>query len=186
MKTKSSTAAHRPRSAKRASQEADILAWIMHAPQTLTTLHQLTGLPKNTISGRLSDLQAKGIVVGFETAPENTPTGKMINVTVYEYEPDEHRQIDHAYNRRRNLDIRAIESCLKRKSEVYPQFLVAGMRAFLQLEKELGHLHSDYKHPDSCNKSCGPGDYRPGGKCDKNGYYKQPEGARPPDKFTGV
>lgn len=159
MKTTASTNAHRPGSAKRASQEAEILAWIQHAPQTLTTLHQLTGLPKNTISGRLADLQAKGIVVGFETAPENTPTGKMINVTVYEFEPDEHRQIDHAYNRRRNLDIRAIEGCLKRKSEVYPQYLVAGMRAFLQLEKELGQLDSD---------------------------YKQPEGARPPDKFTNA
>lgn len=140
MKTKSSTAAHRPGSAKRASQEAEILAWIQHAPQTLTTLAQLTGLPKNTISGRLADLQAKGIVVGFETAPENTPTGKMINVTVYEFEPDEHRQIDHAYNRRRNLAIARIESSLKNDLEFLPQYLVAAMRAFLDLEKELEEL----------------------------------------------
>lgn len=186
MKTTASTNAHRPGSAKRASQEAEILEWIKHAPQTLSTLAQLTGLPKNTISGRLADLQAKGVVVGFETAPENTPTGKLITVTVYEYEPDEHRQIDHAYNRRRNLAIARIESSLKNDLEFLPQYLVAGMRAFLQLEKELGQLDSDYKQPHSCNKSCGPGDYRPGGKCDKNGCYKQPEGARPPDKFTGV
>ncbi len=128
----------------------------MHAPQTLTTLAQLTGLPKNTISGRLSDLQAKGIVVGFETAPEVTGKGKLINVTVYEFEPDEHRQIDHAYNRRRNLDIRAVEGCLNRHSEVYPQSLVAAMRQFLDAEKASGHLHID---------------------------YQQPEATRPPDKF---
>ena len=147
MKTTASTNAHRPGSAKRASQEAEILTWIKHAPQTLTTLHQLTGLPKNTISGRLADLQTKGVVVGFETAPENTPTGKMINVTVYEFEFDEHRQIDHAYNRRRNLAIARIESSLKNDLEFLPQFLVAGMRAFLDLEKKLGQLDSNYKQP---------------------------------------
>lgn len=147
MKTTASTNAHAPGTSRRASQESDILAWIMHAPQTLTTLHQLTGLPKNTISGRLSDLQAKGIVVGFETAPEVIGKGKLINVTVYEFEPDEHRQIDHAYNRRRNLDIRAIEGCLNRKSEVYPQSLVASMRAFLDAEKASGHLSQDYQQP---------------------------------------
>jgi predicted ArsR family transcriptional regulator len=157
MKTKASTTAHAPGTTRRQSQEALILAWIMQLPQTLTTLAQLTGLPKNTISGRLSDLQAKGIVVGFETAPEVTSRGHMINVTVYDFEPDEHRQIDHAYNRRRNLAIARIESSLKNDLEFLPQFLVAAMRAFLQLEKELGRLHSDYQQP----------------------------GQRPPDKFTG-
>lgn len=76
-----------------------------------------------------------------------TSQGKMINVTVYDYEPDEHRQIDHAYDRRRNLDIRAIEGCLNRKSEVYTQSLVAAMRQFLEAEKAAGHLSKDYQQP---------------------------------------
>jgi hypothetical protein len=32
--------------------------------------------------------------------------------------------------------------------------------------------------PTSCNKSCGPGDYRKGGKCDLNGCYKEPKDER--------
>ena len=147
MKTTASNNAHQAGSSRRASQESDILAWIMHAPQTLTTLAQLTGLPKNTISGRLSDLQASGIVVGFESAPEVTGKGKLINVTVYEFEPDEHRQIDHAYNRRRNLAIARIESSLKNDLEFLPQYVVASMRQFLDAEKSAGHLHGDYRQP---------------------------------------
>ena len=159
MKTTASNNAHQAGTSRRASQESDILAWIMHAPQTLTTLHQLTGLAKNTISGRLSDLQAKGIVVGFETAPEVTSRGHMINVTVYDFEPDEHRQIDHAHNRRRNLAIARIESSLKNDLEFLPQYVVASMRAFLDAEKAAGHLSQD---------------------------YQQPEATRPPDKFTNA
>lgn len=174
MKTTASSAAHAPGTSRRQSQEAEILEWIKDIPQTLTTLHQLTGLAKNTISGRLSDLQAKGIIVGFETAPEVTSQGKMINVTVYDYEPDEHLQEQHAYNRRRNLDIRAIEGCLNRKSEVYPPYLLIHMRAFLDTQKQAGHLSQDYKIPGSCDKSCGPGDYYKGGKCDENGCFEQP------------
>ena len=155
MKTTASTNAHQPRTSRRASQESEILTWIMHAPQTLTTLSQLTGLAKNTISGRLSDLQAKGIVVGFETAPEVTGKGKLINVTVYEFEPDEHRQIDHAHARRRNLAIARIESSLKNDLEFLPQSVVASMRQFLDAAKAAGHLSQDYQQP----------------------------GVRPPDKF---
>lgn len=157
MKTKSSTTAHR--SARRQSQESRILEHIKFLPQTLKSLHEITGIDKSTIAARLSALQERGVVTGFDTVEVSNGKGQLVTVTLYDYEPDEHRQIDHAHARRRNLAIARIESSLKNDLEFLPQYLVAAMRAFLQLEKELGQLDSD---------------------------YKQPEGARPPDKFTGV
>lgn len=159
MKTTTSTNAHHPGSAKRASQEAQIKLLIRNEPQTLKTLALQTGLPKSTIAARLTDLQKMGIVTGFETMEEVNSAGRLTTVTVYKCENDWLKMLENSRNFRRNLAIARIESSLKNDLEFLPQYLVAGMRAFLQLEKELGQLDSD---------------------------YKQPEGARPPDKFTGV
>lgn len=181
MKTKASTTSHAPRSARRFTQEERILEHIKFLPQTLKSLHELTGIDKSTIAARLSALQERGIVTGFETTQENTLRRQIITVTVYDYEPDPYRRIDHAHSRRRNLAIARIESSLKNDLEFLPQALVANMRAFLEAEKAAGHLSKDYQQP--CNKPCGPSDYYRGGKCDENGCYNEPEAHRPPDKF---
>lgn len=92
MKTTASTTAHAPRTSRRATQEAKILELIKDMPQTLRTLAMHTGLEKSTISARLSDLQARGVVIGFETMEQaSMGLGRMLTVTVYDFEPDEHR-----------------------------------------------------------------------------------------------
>ena len=147
MKTKASSTAHAPGTSRRQSQEARILEHIKFLPQTLKSLHEITGIDKSTIAARLSDLQERGIVTGFDTVEVSNGKGQLVTVTLYDFEFDEHLRIDHAHARRRHLAIARIESSLKNDLEFLPQFLVASMRQFLDAEKSAGHLHGDYRQP---------------------------------------